>query len=274
MATTLTHARKKPFPFTRSFADNILTGPPRLPATITRKSADALTAAEQQTFKSAVARAIADGIYTTLVGIHSDMQHDMHTMPDMPTGTQRFLPWHREFLINFEQVMRRFEPAFTVPYWRWMDANSIPAWMTGFKPSGVYDANGKPIVIKRNPGGLPEARTLPTSQIIKSTVMSATEYTTFTLALEGAQPYGAHNQVHVWFDGTMTYIPTAPADPMFWMLHAEVDRIWWIWQQSHPGQNPTLAGADDVLDPWPEHVADVLNIAAGNHPYTYDRSVL
>lgn len=67
-------------------------------------------------FKNAITRAITDGAYSTLVRIHANMSHDMHTMQHMPAGTQRFLPWHRLYLINFEQAMQRFEPAFFVPY--------------------------------------------------------------------------------------------------------------------------------------------------------------
>jgi hypothetical protein len=58
------------------------------------------------------------------------------------------------------------------------------------------------------------------------------------------------------------------------MHHAEIDRIWWLRQQSHPTQNPRVSGADAVLDPWPEHVNDVLSIAAGSHPYSHDRTQL
>ncbi len=172
----------------RTFADHV---PGPAPVTVVRKSADALTATEQQTFMNAITSAIADGAYSTLVRIHAIMSHDMHTMPGRPAGTQRFLPWHRLYLINFEQDMRRFEPIFFVPYWHWMDQSHIPDWMTGFKPKGVTDANGKPIVVTRRPGTNPQAPTLPTSHTIRTTVMNHTVYTPFTLALEGAQPFGA-----------------------------------------------------------------------------------
>ena len=114
-----------------------------------RKSADALSAEEQQVFKSAVTKAIADGAYSRLVQIHANMAHDMHTMTGMPAGTLRFLPWHRIYLVNFEQAMRAFEPGFCLPHWRWMDQSSLPSWMVAFKPAGVVDGNGKPIPIRR-----------------------------------------------------------------------------------------------------------------------------
>lgn len=258
----------------RTFAEHVLAAAPlaAAPAPLVRKSADALTVTEQDTYKNAITNAIADGIYSTLVRIHADMSHDMHTMRGMPAGTLRFLPWHRLYLINFEQAMQRFDSNFFVPHWRWMDQSAIPGWMTNFTPTGVTDENGNPIPVRRRPGTAPRAvdRKLPTTQTIQTTVMQATVYRTFTLALEGAQPYGAHNLVHMWFNGTMSNVPIAPADPMFWMHHAEIDRIWSIWAQSHPGQVPNLSGADAVLDPWPENVSDVLNINTGSHPYTYD----
>src|SRR5579859_6351808 len=167
--------------------------------------------------------------------------------------------------------MRAFDPSFVLPHWRWMDANSIPAWMTSFKPAGVTDASGNPIRITRAPGTDPDTPDLPTLQTIQSTVMNRNDYRSFTLALEGAKPYGAHNLVHMWMNGTMSDVPVAPADPMFWMHHAEIDRIWAIWAQAHPGQVPTLSGASAVLDPWPETVSEVLDTTSvPEYPYAYD----
>jgi tyrosinase len=268
-------------PHARLFSGHVLAAAPpgRRPALApqltVRKSADELTEAEQQVFKDVVVKAIADGIYSQLVAIHADMTHDMHTMPGMPAGTLRFLPWHRVYLVKFEQAMRAFNPAFTLPYWRWMDATDIPAWMVSFTPDGVTDANGNAIPVTRAPGTDPNTPDLPTMQTIQDTVMSNNDYQTFTLALEGAQPYGAHNLVHMWFNGTMSNVPTAPADPMFWMHHAEIDRIWTVWAKANPGQVPNLTGTAAILDPWPEKVSDVLDTTqVPEYPYTYNRTTL
>jgi hypothetical protein len=63
-------------------------------------------------------------------------------------------------------------------------------------------------------------------------------------------------------------------DPMFWMHHAEIDRIWTIWANAHAGQAPVLSGADAVLDPWPEQVSDVLTTQVGTYSYSYDQMTL
>ena len=65
----------------------------------------------------------------------------------------------------------------------------------------------------------------------------------------------------------MGSVPTAPADPVFWMHHAEIDRIWAAWQATHPGQNPTLAGAAATMDPWAETETDTRDITALGYVY-------
>src|SRR5262245_59746598 len=78
----------------RMFDQHVVTDHGELSAAqtpIVRKSADALTGAEQRAFKNAITRAIEDGTYSTLVRIHAVMSHDMHTMTGMPAGSRRFL---------------------------------------------------------------------------------------------------------------------------------------------------------------------------------------
>jgi tyrosinase len=49
---------------------------------------------------------------------------------------------------------------------------------------------------------------------------------------EGWSPYGMHNQVHVWVGGDM--LPaSSPNDPVFFLNHCNVDRIWEAWMQKH-----------------------------------------
>ena len=65
----------------------------------------------------------------------------------------------------------------------------------------------------------------------------------------------------------MSGITTAPTDPVFWMHHAEIDRIWAEWQVANPGQNPPLAGAAATMDPWTETEADTRDIEAMGFTY-------
>ncbi len=65
---------------------------------------------------------------------------------------------------------------------------------------------------------------------------------------------------------------TSPTDPIFWLHHAQVDRLWHIWQQNNRGINPPLNGSDRIMDPWPESYDELLDIEALG--YTYDSTAL
>lgn len=52
-----------------------------------------------------------------------------------------------------------------------------------------------------------------------------------------------HNRVHLWVGGDM--LPgTSPNDPVFFLHHCNVDRLWATWQQNNPGSPylPTIGG--------------------------------
>jgi tyrosinase len=72
----------------------------------------------------------------------------------------------------------------------------------------------------------------------------------------------AHNHGHAWIGGIMNNTSTSPTDPIFWMHHAEVDRLWEIWRQTNPAPAPPLVDTDRIMDPWAESYDDLLDIAA------------
>jgi len=65
------------------------------------------------------------------------------------------------------------------------------------------------------------------------------ENSSFRNVLEGwhkAPPVAFHNSIHVWVWGTMK-LGISPADPIFFLNHCNVDRIWAEWQARDPN-NP------------------------------------
>jgi tyrosinase len=94
--------------------------------------------------------------------------------------------------------------------------------------------------------------------------MSKTSYSMFTPPINGI-----HGSVHIWVGGTMSDASVSPADPVFWLHHANLDRLWWVWYNSPQGnhENPPLTGADAVMDPWTYTEADVRNIASLGYDY-------
>lgn len=223
--------------------------PPWFPRLRERRDQATLSEVERERFLCALNIRIADGSFGQLVDVHADMMHHMHDMPAAgdPSGAigqQRFLPWHRVYLLMLEQLLEGVHPDVTIPYWDWTSAaeESIPGWLTGYTPT--VSTPTQTISVTRAPGSPSWLASIASN--VPGT-LGVADYTSFATQLEDI-----HDMVHVWVGGTMSDIPTAPADPLFWMHHANVDRLWWQWQQSPvgSGKNPTLSGADAILDPW------------------------
>jgi tyrosinase len=64
-------------------------------------------------------------------------------------------------------------------------------------------------------------------------------YNPLVLGGRGSLP-AMHNRVHAWVGGSMNNVGSSPNDPVFWLHHANVDRLWAIWQRMHSGQPPYL----------------------------------
>lgn len=208
-----------------------------------RKNQRNLTDTERAAFRAAFESVIASGFLTQLVEYHSG-PYEMH-------GSDRFLPWHRVFLKVLEDELRLANPSVTIPYWQWSADDAIPAWIQDWLPqvprpggAGVWQVTR---IAGTGPLGAPGAGDV-------QDILSANDFDAFTRRLEGRDPIGsgAHNLVHGLVGGTMGAIATAPADPLFWMHHAEVDRVWAVWQVDHVGLNPPLSGSAAVMTPWDE----------------------
>lgn len=71
----------------------------------------------------------------------------------------------------------------------------------------------------------------------------------FRNVVEGwTRPTGLHNLVHVWVRGDMEYA-TSPNDPVFYLNHCNVDRVWATWQEAHPDEPyvPGDGSSDDLF---------------------------
>jgi tyrosinase len=65
--------------------------------------------------------------------------------------------------------------------------------------------------------------------------------------------------------GDMLSNLTASYDPVFWPIHANIDRLWSEWQQINPHSLP--ADLDAVLTPWSYTTADTLDMARFGYEY-------
>ena len=214
-----------------------------------RKDHRAMTADEQTRFLNAFTQINSMNALGPLVDIHSNAAHQMHSNP-------RFLPWHRIYLLRMEELLMTVDPTVCIPYWKSSEEQAFPAWLVGFTPT--VDLMSGLHTVTRNIGAF---ALLPNAAAVAAAMANGT-FNTFAAAVEGV-----HNSGHVWVGGSMQSILTAPADPVFWMHHAEIDRLWAEWQAANPGQNPALAGAAAIMDPWSENEVDTRDIAALGYVY-------
>jgi len=206
-----------------------------------RKDANSLTTDERDRFISAFATLNNKG-----QGKFSDFR-DMHTSAALPEAHNGagFLSWHRSYLLDLERALQNIDPSVTIPYWKFDDpAPNI--FTQDFM--GESDANGdvqfsaaNPLAfwttdnhlgINRGPGfdtatepAHSDGNTLLTED---QTINIGTAFADFT-TMEG----NPHGSAHVSFTGYLSNPATAPKDPMFYLLHCNVDRLWAKWQQTN-----------------------------------------
>jgi len=146
---------------------------------------------------------------------------------------------------------------------------------------GALDQNGEPVVVsvnrglKRELGNDPLGPVLPSTAEVKAVVSSTVTnviYDTFPWnssssgfrnALEGwINGPSLHNLVHVWIGGDMAPA-TSPNDPVFYLNHCNVDRIWAGWQQIN-GSPSYLPGANEPSDLLYHRINDFLYAVTTN----------
>jgi tyrosinase len=235
-----------------------------------RRSARALTAGQLADLRQAVqaAQGISDDRgYQRWAGIHG------LPLPISCTHhTPLFLPWHRAYLYFFEKALQDVVAGVTVAWWDWTapdrtippafadttvaDGSANPLASSPIQPSGRR--NPRERVTTRRPG---RSGRLPTAADVAD-VLDNRDFCTFQTQLESL-----HGGVHIWVGGTMSAIPVAAYDPVFWAHHAMIDRIWYLWQLGHPGAGPPASMLDQALAPFPMTVRDTLDITALGYDY-------
>jgi tyrosinase len=229
----------------------------------TRKNQKDLSSGEWDAFVSAVNQMHGVGAsapaYRDFVAVHvkamsgAGMAWRVHTMMGM-VG-RNFLAWHRQFLLQFERRLRKVEPTITLPYWDWIRDPKLPAALS--KPALLSSWS----VTRKWDSSL-----LPTKADVTA-LNARTTFSSFQRVLEQI-----HNNVHLAVggldgEGTMSGA-NSPADPIFFLHHANVDRLWAEWQTKHPRAKPSNFG--ETLQPKPlfgVKVSSVLRISALGYRY-------
>jgi hypothetical protein len=181
-------------------------------------------------------------------------------------GNYYFLPWHRLYCYWLERILRKAsgDPAFTLPYWNYASptARAVPPALRMKEWPG--HPGGNPLYVEeRNPeaGGLNNGALLPASATV--TFWNAFRLTQFASPSPTGACFGGlskdrpghhalstmsafeshHNLIHVLLGGRggfMSDLPLSARDPLFFLHHANVDRMWKRWLDQGGGRaNPT-----------------------------------
>ena len=146
-----------------------------------RKDHRRLTTDEQNRFLNAFSQINATNALGPMVDIHANAIHQMHS-------TQRFLPWHRIYLLRMEELLMMVDPTVCIPYWKSSEEQAFPSWLLGFTPT--VNLLGGPHTVTRNIGAF---SLLPNAAAVTAVMTNGT-FNTFTPALQGV-----HNSGHVWW---------------------------------------------------------------------------
>ena len=201
-----------------------------------------------------------------------------------------FPHWHRHYITNFELICGAVvgDPTFALPYWNWSAEQ-------GRIPNQFYDLNDLDVVDLQDPSNasspkwgavstvgtrnLPKGRGLQDDaqlggSFIKPAIDAIQTLPTYSLyyrRLEGSP----HNNTHNIVGGANGHMAAfmSPLDPIFWLHHCNVDRLWAQWQDAG-NTTPPLSGVysgqfvDANKQPVAATSANAVNIA--DFSYTYD----
>jgi tyrosinase len=242
-----------------------------------RKRVDGLSDAELADLRAAFSAVYAiddDRGYAYHAGIHG--------LP-LPISCQHhnrlFLPWHRAYLYFFEQALQDQVAGVDLPWWDYYGgpepavpeayaqervgrrANPLAHGPISGIPKDQWDrieGGRMPSSTSRAPGEL--APFPPESDVQRA--LDAPTFTDLSNFVESV-----HDNIHVWVGSTMSEIPVAAFDPLFWAHHCMIDRLWYLWQLRHPGGDPTGPILQQALPPFPMTVAETLDINALGYEY-------
>ena len=211
--------------------------------------------------------------YDELIGIHEQLfNNGIH-------NGGYFLPWHRWYILAYENILRKVDCRVTVPYWDWsLDSHSpftSDVWNSDLCKYIGLGGNGNPSCVTTGPFATPGWQLTPSAQnpcLRRNFRRSVPDCTAVQSLLDStvAQFNGfldilevmKHNTVHSNIGGTMSSRESSNA-PEFFLHHGFIDKIWADWQEkgitfkrhkyytdttSMPGTNYTPRDVHDLDD--------------------------
>lgn len=174
-------------------------------------------------------------------------------------GRDHFLPWHRWYILQYENLLRRIDCTITVSYWDWSVISHTPwrgresdLWYIGNSgfggngqqtpeqcvTSGPFRRGTWNVVPSAGGGCLRRQLNLtgnPPDSVAVAEVLRtrAVDFDSFEISLR----INLHDTVHCLIGGHMCSFDSATS-PEFMLHHGFIDKIWMDWQrQSNAHRN-------------------------------------
>lgn len=176
-------------------------------------------------------------------------------------GSFFFLSWHRMYLHFFERILRKAseDPSFALPYWNYgvPSQRAIPLVLR--EPQGAAN----PLFVAERNAGVNEGFLVPDSATRHAQSFLFTNFSSpsgSNMSFGGQTtsgpvhfdvPHGQlerqpHDQIHVLIGGSTGWMAdpnTAAQDPVFWLHHSNIDRLWKRWLDQGGGRSNPLDNA-------------------------------
>lgn len=147
-------------------------------------------------------------------------------------GSTQFLPWHRWYLLYWEQIVRELsgDDDFNLPYWDVVSDHYLPeaVRLPADSTNSLYNSSRS--------GPLNNG----TAQIVDvdNSCLDQIGFSDFAGNVVGLEE-NPHNWVHNQVGGNLGAVETAGYDPLFFLHHCNIDRYWECWLKMGGGRaNP------------------------------------
>jgi hypothetical protein len=150
--------------------------------------------------------------------------------------SEKFFPWHRRYLFDFEAALQQSDPPVTanvmIPYWDW----SLKPIKGVHFPSAFEDPNSVLFDSTRSSTNTPP----PWDPADLRFMVQEKDWNVFAGKPDpsngfgnhiGTVESGPHNTLHSNISDDMSSPSTAVQDPIFWSFHAGIDLVWSRWQR-------------------------------------------
>jgi hypothetical protein len=214
--------------------------------------------------------------YEQFARAHWDYRGPNHDRPP-------FFVWHREYVYQFEQALRSIDSSVVLPYWDWTLDSQNPGAADVFQPQH-FGREGDPGTNCINTGvaanwtgyanngnclrRCPDFNAFFSPEGVNGFISRSTTFA----QLQGLIEQGPHGAVHLQLGGSCGDFSTMASanDPIFFLHHAMVDKIWWKWQQACPEFVNNYSGNMNAqLAPFGVTAREVMDVRGGRYCYTY-----